>query len=587
MVKATDNGLLVSFGFPVALEDAARRAVYASLDVLKQMTRLNDRLCQRASIRLGTAIAVHSDWAVVGAQGAEGEAMSLVGAVVNIVDQLENLAEPNTLVISDETHRLVKGYFDCMALGTRRLKGVSGDKALFQVVKERVWQYGPGGDGEPTVCPILVGRDREIGLLQERWEQTVEGMGQVVLLVGEAGIGKSSLIQVLKEYVRGQASGTEDPLIEWRSAPHWQSSSLYPAIDCFERLLGFGPNDAPAARLDKLIGHLKTVGLDGAEEIGLLAAMLSLPLEGRYPALELAPLRQKERTHEVLLDWLRASAARRPVLYVVEDLHWVDPTTQEFLQKAVEQGVTERILLLLTFRPDFEPRWKNQPHQTQVALNRLTKKQIGELMTLRSGIARLPPHVVMQIAERTDGVPLFVEEFTSMVLEAGTLREVGGCVELSDSFPVHEIPATLQDLLIARLDRMDSNLDVVQLAATIGREFSFELLRAVSPLDEAALNAELAKLVKAELLFQRGRAPHLVPVQARLDPGRGLPLSVEKEAPTIPRAHCRSAGSSVSGRMCQPTGGAGPAFHRGQSRGAGRALLGPGRRALPVALCAP
>ena len=507
VVKATDDGLLVAFGFPVALEDAARRAVYTGLEILNQMARLNDRLTKRKPIHLGAAVAAHSDWAVVGTEGGEGEALSIVGAVVNVVGQLENLAEPDTLVISDDTHRLVKGYFEFTSLGTQRIKGVTCDKEVFRVLKERAVAQGRGSAGEQSACPTLIGRDREIGLLQERWEQTVEGMGQLVLLVGEAGIGKSGLVRVLKEYVRSQASSGEDTVIEWRSAAHCQNSSLYPAIDCFERLLGFGQQDAPAAKREKLINHLKNLKLDGDEEVGLLASLLSIPLEGRVPPLEHTPLRKKEKTLDLLVDWLRACAARRPILYIVEDLHWVDPTTLEFLEKLVEQGSSDRILMLVTFRPDFEPRWKNQAHQTQVALNRLTKKQIGELMTLRSGIAKLPPGVVLQIADRTDGVPLFVEEFTNMVLEQGTLRDVAGNVELSDSFPIHEIPATLQDLLMARLDRMASNLDVVQLAATIGREFSFELLRAVTRLDDKTLNNELAKLVKAELLFQRGRPP--------------------------------------------------------------------------------
>ncbi len=506
VVKATDDGLLICFGFPVAFEDATRRAVRAGLRVVERMAAFNERLHQTKKVSLCAIVAVHSDMAVVREKGAEGELLSIVGPVLGVVDQIAGIAGPNTVVMSDDTQRLVKGYFACDSLGAHRLKGAAGPKELFRVQSELAGR-GRLDVADPAALTPLIGRDREAGLLQERWEQAVEGMGQVVLLIGEAGIGKSRLVHVLKEQVVKDKAAGPDPVVEWRCLPHHQNSSLYPAIDCFERLLGFGPHDAPGRRLDLLAGHLANLGHGEDEEIGLLASLLSVPLAGRYSETELNPQRRKEKTFDLLLDWLRECSQRRPVLFIVEDLHWADPTSLEFLELFIDQGLNDRILTLLTFRPEFETPWKSKAHQTQVALNRLTKRQIAELMVLKSGVRKIPQRVIDQVVERTDGVPLFVEEFTAMVLEAGTIREVNGGVEMSETFPIHEIPATLQDLLMARLDRMASDIEVVQLGAILGREFSFELLQAVAPLDEAALRVELAKLVEAGLLLQRGRPP--------------------------------------------------------------------------------
>jgi TOMM system kinase/cyclase fusion protein len=518
VVKSTENGLLICFGFPVALEDAARRAVRAGLAVRDGMSALNEGLHKHWGVALNAAVAVHSDQAVVKEQGGEGEALSIVGQVLTVVDQLEGLADPGTVLISQDTYRLVKGCFSCEERGAQRLKGLAAARETYRVLSERA----PGSRvdlADPGGLTPLIGRDREIGLLQERWEQAAEGLGQVVLLSGEAGIGKSRLVHMLKEHVVGEAAqGSQvqpgrsqpEPVIEWRCLPHCENSTFYPAIEGFERILGFGRNEAHAQKLERLVAHLTAFQLGGDEEIGLLASLLSIPLEGRVSSLDLNPQRQKEKTLDLLLEWLREYARRQPVLFVVEDLQWVDPSTLEFLEALIDQGLHDRILALFTVRPDFAIPWQGKERLTQVALSRLTRRQIGEMMRLKAGVQKIPQDVVDRIAARTEGVPLFVEEFTTMVLEAGTLRQVDGAVEMSDSFPVHEIPATLQDLLMARLDRLASNLDVVQLAATVGREVAHELLQAVTPLPEIVLNEELAKLVAAGLLFQRGRPPRVI-----------------------------------------------------------------------------
>ncbi len=504
VVQLTDRGLLACFGYPSALEDSTQRAVRAGLQIQNRVASLNEKLQESKGVRLKATVAVHSDHAVVEDKGKD-DTLSVAGQVRTVVNQVEQAVEPDTVVMTDATFRLVKGYFDCESIGSQRIRG-AGAIELYQAAGERahgrIEAAEVGGDLTP-----LVGRDREVGLLEERWEQATEGMGQVVLLIGDAGLGKSRLVHVLKEHVAAQSDPDFPAVIEWRTTQHHQSSSLYSVIECFERTLEFDRQMSADSQLDKLANHLAELNLDGDHEVALLASLLSIPLCDRYPELSLSPQEEKEQTFALLLDWLRECAARQPILFVVEDLHWIDPSTLEFLELLVDEGLNDKILTLLTFRPEFETPWKSKAHQTSVALNRLTKRQVGEMITARSGLANVPLAVVDQLVERTDGVPLFIEEFTTMVVEAGRTHDGDDGTELSGSFSISEIPATLQDLLMARLDRMASNVELVQLGAAIGREFTFELIRSVAGLDETTLNAELATLVASELLVQRGRAP--------------------------------------------------------------------------------
>jgi class 3 adenylate cyclase/predicted ATPase len=505
VVKATDSGLLVCFGAPFALEGAARRAVRAGLSLLERLAPLNERLGrQRPGLRLSARAAAHSDRAVVTESGGPGEPLSIVGPVLAVVDQLERLAAPDTVVISEDTHRLLRGLVECTSLGTHQLKG-AGAKVVHRADRELAAGSGVDGAG----LGPLVGRDREVALLQERWEQAVEGEGQVVLLVGEAGIGKSRLVRALREHVSGGSAGGRAALVvEWPCTSLQEAEGhRFHASESFARTIGIGPGDGPAQKREKLVAHLEELHLAGAEAIALLASLLSIPLDERHPPLGLSPQRQKEKTFELQLDWLRAQAQRQPVLFVVEDLHWAGPNTLEFLDLLVGQAPTPGLLTLLTYRPELVPPWRARGHHTQVPLSRLTRRHTGELMLLRSGLPAIPPGVLAQVAERSDGVPLFVEELTAVLLEAGALRVVGGEVQATDAFDAQAIPATLQDLLMARLDRLASDLEVVQLAAAIGREFSHELLAAAAPCGEEALQQELAKLVEAGLLFQQGRPP--------------------------------------------------------------------------------
>lgn len=506
VVQRTDHGLMACFGFPLAFEDAAQRAVHSALKVLQEMAAVNERWRRHKSVTMSSKLAIHSGLAVVEDTGvADGlSSLSITGQVRNVAAKLESVAESNTVVVSSSTHRLVKRRFEFESLGEQAIKGVAGRTEVFRILGESAVQGRFGRDDNTNLTP-LIGRDTEVSMLRVRWERAEEGLGQIVLLSGEAGLGKSRLVQMIRDHAVTQSKREDSPLIEWRCSPYHKNSSLYPAIEFFERMLEFDGQASNEAKLDRLIEHLKKYDLYGDEEVALLASLLSLSVNGRVAPLEISPQQKKTNTLELLRDWLRRYSMEQAVLFTVEDLHWVDPTTLEFLGMFFAEVSNDRILTLLTFRPEFEAPWKSPSYQSVVALNRLTKSQMTELMQLKSGIKRLPMHVVEQIIDRTDGVPLFVEEFTQMLVDAGTIREVDGEVEMSGTFPVHEIPATLHDLLMARLDRMASNLDVVQLAAAIGREFKYELISAVSSLGEQDLQTELTKLVNAEMLFQRGR----------------------------------------------------------------------------------
>jgi predicted ATPase len=351
-----------------------------------------------------------------------------------------------------------------------------------------------------TLTP-LTGRDTEVELLADRWEQAQEGLGQVVLIEGEAGLGKSRLVRAIKESVLTAASGDEPAaqtlsVIEWRCAQRLQNTGLHPVAGYLARLLDFDHEESTAARFDRLARHLENCGLGRPEIIALFAKLLFLPPDERYPATGLTPVREREQTFRAVHEWLRACSRQRPIVFVVEDLHWSDASSLEFLGQLIAESSPDRILTVLTFRPEFRPPWPAVAHQTSLALHRLTRRQVAELMRKSAGGA-LPDSLVAQIYQRTGGVPLLVEEFTRMARESA----------IFDQERAPEIPATLQQLVMARLDRMSSNREVAQFAATLGREFQYDLLAAVVSVDEPTLQAELAKLAGAEILFSKGSPP--------------------------------------------------------------------------------
>jgi class 3 adenylate cyclase/predicted ATPase len=499
------DGLLVYFGFPTAHEDDARRAVHAGLGIVEAIAALNTRLMGQYAVQLAVRLGIHTGPVVVGVMGGGGRHEHLaLGETPNIAARLQDLAPANAVVISAVTARLVRGAFAFEDGGTHTLRGIAEPMTITRV---RGLLATPSPDEEfvtPTVA-VLVGREEEGGLLRRRWDQSQAGLGQVVFVSGEAGIGKSALVERLRAQVRAEGL----PRIAFRCSPYHTASALYPVITCLERLWHFVPDDGPATRLNKLEAGLRPFDLPLAEVVPLFAELLAVPLPAeRYAPLTASPQQQKQQTLDTLVAWLAAQAERQPVLAVWEDLHWADPTTLEILELVIEQAPTVPMLHVLTSRPEFRPPWPPRSHLTSLVLNRLEHLQVAALITQRVGGKALPAEVVQHIVTKTDGVPLYVEELTKMLLASPLLREESGRhYVLTGPLRTVAIPDTLQDALMARLDQLPAAKEVAQRAAVLGRAFTYDLVRSIARQDEDTLQAGLAQLVAAELLYQRGRPP--------------------------------------------------------------------------------
>jgi class 3 adenylate cyclase/predicted ATPase len=495
------DGLLVYFGYPQAHEDDAQRAVRTGLGILAAMEDLHTRLQREKGIQLGVRIGIHTGLVVVGEMGGAGRQEHLaLGEVPNLAARLQGLATSNTLVVSHVTHRLIQGYFECQDVGAQILRGVSEPAHVYRVLQES------GARGRLDVAVTrgltpLVGRESEVALLLERWEQVKAGQGQVVLLTGDAGIGKSRLVQVLKDHV------ANEPHMRWecRSSEYYQNTALFPLTDLFQRLLRFRAEDTLDEKVRKLEQMLNQYRLPLEESVLLLAPVLSLPLpDDRYPLLTVSPQRQRQKTLETIVALLLELAERQPVLFIIEDLHWTDPSTLELLNLVIEQTPTASLLTVLTCRPTFQPTWSHRSYLTEITVHRLSHAQVEQIVTRMTDGKTLPHEVLAQIIEKTDGVPLFVEEMTKAILESGQLKALDDHYIFTGSLRTLTIPATLQDSLMARLDRLGTAKAVAQYAAVIGRQFAYDLLLTVSQLDEAILQRELGRLVEAELVYQRG-----------------------------------------------------------------------------------
>ena len=499
------DGLLAYFGYPQAHEDDAQRAIRSGLGILSGLNHLNERLSQNNKEKLAVRIGIHTGLVVVGEMGAGAKKEKLAtGDTPNIAARLESQAESNTILISQETFKIVKGYFDCINLGKYTLKGLSQAIEVFQVLHE---------SGARSRLEIrqgeelseLIGREQEMALLIRHWEIALGGQGHLVLLSGEAGIGKSRLVYAIKEYV---AQDAENWLTEFKCSPYHQSSAFYPIIDFLENtVLQFEKDISNKEKLAKLEGLLTQYGFDLPETVPLFAALLSIPFEDIYQPLNLGPEYRKQRIIQIILSILLGISKKQPVLFIVEDIHWIDPSTLELLYKVIEQLPTSRILALFTFRPDFSASWPAHTYITRLPLNRLTTQQIKRMIMPITKAKSLPAEIIHQLISKTDGVPLFVEELTKMVLESGLLVEGEKSFQLTGALTPLAIPSTLKDSLMARLDRISSVKEIAQLGSVIGREFSYKLLKNIAQIPEDQLTADLQKLVDKGMLYQQGVPP--------------------------------------------------------------------------------
>ncbi len=487
VAKYMGDGVLVYFGYPRAHEDDAERAVRAGLGAIDAVGRLDVK-----SVRLQARVGIATGLVVVGDLIGEGSAQeqSVVGETPNLAARLQALAEPHAVVIATGTRRLVGDLFDYRDLGAVELKGVAGRVPASQVLRPSAVASRFEALRGLALTP-LIGRDEEIDLLLRRWARAKAGNGQVVLLSGEPGLGKSRIAAALAERLQAE------PYIHLRyfCSPYHQDSALYPFIDQLGRAAGFARDEPPAAKLEKLKALLARAAPPEADA-ALLADLLSLPASERHPLTNLSPQRKKERTLDALIRWLEVLAQQHPIMMAFEDAHWIDPSSREVLDLTVGRVRNLPVLLIITFRPEFKPPWTGQPQVTVVALNRLDRHDRTALIEQIAGSTALPDDVIDQIADRTDGVPLFVEELTKSVLESGV--------------PAVGIPTTLHNSLMARLDRLSSVRRVAQIGAAIGREFPYALLRTVSRISEDELRSGLDRLVASELVFQRGAPPEAI-----------------------------------------------------------------------------
>jgi class 3 adenylate cyclase/tetratricopeptide (TPR) repeat protein len=492
------DGLMVYFGWPRAHEDDAVRAIRAGLEVAQAVSQLH------ASTPIRARVGIHTGLVVVGETG-QGDASipkAAVGETPNIAARLQGLAEPGSVVVSERTRGLAGGLFDYADLGTPALKGLSEPLRLFRVARSRTTDSRFEAARTDVALTPLVGREEEVALLLRRWREAKEGEGQVVLVGGEPGIGKSRLTRALRE----RLDPTSYTPLRYQCSPYHINSALYPVIEQFERAAGFTREDTPEQRLDKLQEALLGSRAQVAELAPLFAAMLSLPTD-RYPALNVSPQKQKENTLEALAGQVEALAKRQPMLMIYEDAHWIDATSQEALDLLVPRLQRLPVLLLVTYRPEYTPKWAEQAHVTVLGLSRLGRRQGAELVAKLTGGRALPAQVLEQILAHTDGVPLFVEELTKSILESKLLREQADRYVLDGPLPALAIPTTLRDSLIARLDRLAPVREVAQIGACIGREFSYELLAAVSRVKGEKLDDALGQLTTGGLVFRRGAPP--------------------------------------------------------------------------------
>ncbi len=498
VAKYLGDGVLVYFGYPQAHEDDAERAVRAGLALVEgvsELTAAGEHL--NARVGIATGLVVVGDLIGVG----EAQERAIAGGTPNLAARLQGLAEPSAVVIADTTRRLIGELFELSMLAPSSLKGFAEPVLAWRVIGEGKAESRFEALHGAHLTP-LVGRNEELGLVLSRWRQVKQGSGQVALISGEPGIGKSRMVLALRERLQGELKAS----LTYACSPHHANSSLFPFVTQLERAAGFAPDDSWETRLGKLESLLQETAAS-PNAVALFANLLGIPAESQHPLAAMSPLQKKGLLFRAFLAQLDALAVRGPVLVVLEDVHWLDPTSRQLFDQMVERLQQLPVLLVATFRPDLPPPWIGFPHVTLLTLNRLAQAQARALVERVTGGRALPADVLEQILARTEGVPLFAEELTKAVLESGLLRDAGDRYVLDGALPPLAIPATLHDSLMARLDRLAPVKEVAQIGACIGREFDHELLAAVVLLPEADLVAALDRLVAAELVFRRGIPP--------------------------------------------------------------------------------
>jgi len=479
------DGLLVYFGYPLAHEDDARRAVRAALEIVAAVERADLRPHHRDAEQLAVRVGVHTGLVVIGEVGdRERHEQLALGETPNLAARLQALATPGTVAVSEATYRLAGPSFRWHDLGTVVVRGFAQPQRVWRPLAEL------GGPRRAATDAPLVGRDAELSLLRRRWEQAQTGDGQVVLLTGDPGIGKSRITDTFVE----DTGAAPAAVFRWFCSSYHQNSALHPFASQVEEAAGGAGDDVPARRLDRLERWLDASGAP-RDHVPLLAALLSMPFADRYGALDMTPSAQREKTLQALEDQVARLAASRPVLGVLEDAHWIDPTSRILLDRLVDLVLRRRVLLVVTARPEFSPSWAQLPHVTVLTLNHLGREEASRLVASLARGRALPTTLVDGIVERGEGIPLYVEEITKAALEGDD-----------------RIPATLRDSLTARLDRLGWAKEVAQAAAVVGREFDDEVLAAIMPLAEDRRREALAQLGRAQLVLERrgsGRTIHV------------------------------------------------------------------------------
>ncbi len=495
------DGILVYFGYPVSHEDDAYRAVRSALEIPKALGEVNDRLVRNYGVTLDVRLGVHVGAVVVGEMGGgEHRERLAVGDAPNIAARLQAIAQPGEVVISEVTLRLVPGLFVTEDLGYTELKGVREPLRIYRVVQP---SGIPGRVRDSSRLTPFVGREQELEFLLDRWVAVEEGEGQVALISGDAGVGKTRMINALRD----RLSERPHSWLECTATEIAAKTAFHPLVELIQEGLGLEEKDTSETRLRRLEIGVEITGLSTTTLVPLLAPLLSLPVPETYSTPVMTPELRRKQTIEALATVFIGLAERQPVVLLIDDLHWADPSTLETLGFLIQQIPTTRLLLLVTCRPDFKPPWPPRSYAFFIALGGLRRRQVARMLDGMTGGRPFPEDVVNRIFERSAGIPLFVEELARAVLESGVLVEKEQRYELMREIDELAIPATLQSLLMARLDRLGDAKEIAQLCATVGMEFDFALLAAVAEVDQATLQRGLSRLVEAELLFQRGVVP--------------------------------------------------------------------------------